>query len=114
MEDVIQECISKFPPDSTENFANEPNAEIGMRDTASIDVPIKKDPMEDVCQESLSKPLPNEPENFANVKLARQNLDISGEIGSKQLDEFDIPEVKTCDDKKVPNEPEEPPKVESK
>ena len=107
MEEVGQENLKKLPPDTNESCANDAAMEICTRDTASIDVPIKKDPMEDVCQESLSKPLPNEPENFANDELARQKLDSSSEIGSKQLDEFASSEVK----KKVPDEP---PKEESK
>jgi hypothetical protein len=101
LEGVTQESLSKLPPDATENLSNEPIVEICTRDTASIGVPIKKNPMEDVAQESLSKPLPNEPENFANDKRARQKLKSSSESGSKQLDKFYIPEVKTCGEKKV-------------
>jgi hypothetical protein len=42
MEDAIQETISIFPPDSTENFANDSAMEIGTRKTASIDLPEKE------------------------------------------------------------------------
>ena len=93
--------MSQLLPDSTENFTNEPTAEICMKNTASIDVTIKKHPMEDVGQESLSKPLPNEPENLANGKLTRQNLDFSRDNGSKKLNEIASAEVKTCGKKKL-------------
>ena len=84
MDEVVHESLSKLPPDTTENDANGAAMEISSRVTASfevstkkapedrvvaaneepasMDVPIKKDPMEDVDQESLSKHLPNKPD----------------------------------------------------
>ena len=44
VEDVGQENLNKLPPETTENFANEPAVDICIRDTANIDVPTKKDP----------------------------------------------------------------------
>ena len=52
---------------------------------------------------SLSNPLTNKPENFANEELARQKLDFSCEIGSKQLDKF----ASYGGEEKVPDEPPE-------
>jgi hypothetical protein len=80
-----------FPPDSTEDGANEPAAvEICTRVTASIGVSIKKEPDNGVVA--------------ADDELAMQMLDSSSESGSKQLNEFDSTKVK----KKVPDVPEEP------
>ena len=49
----------------------------------------------------LWKMLAREPENFANEERARQKLDSSSKIGSKQLDEFASSEG----EEKVPDEP---------
>ena len=70
----IQENLSKLPPDAKENLADKPAVEICTRDTASPNMPIKKDPVERVGQESWRKPLPNEPGDgtvLANEELAR-------------------------------------------
>ena len=49
MEDVGQESLCKSMPNKPENFTNEPaTVEICRRDTASIDVPTKKDPVDGV------------------------------------------------------------------
>ena len=41
----------------------------------------------------------------ANDELARKRLNSTSKIGSKQLDEFDSAEVKTCGKEKAPDEP---------
>jgi hypothetical protein len=88
----MHESLSKFPPDTTEDCPNEPDAvEISTRDTASVELLIKKAPGDEGVA--------------ANDELARQRLNSTSKIGSKQLDEFDSAEVKTCSKKKAPDEP---------
>ena len=85
VEDVGQESLNKLPPDTTENFANEPAVEavreICMRDTASIDVLTKKNPEYGVVA--------------ANDELARLKLDSSSDNGSEQINEFSSLEMNT-------------------
>jgi hypothetical protein len=132
MDDFVPKSIRKLPPDTNKNYAYGAAMEICSRVTASIGVSNKKDPddgrvaadevtaektrfhgsnekSDEPMQESLSKLPPDSTENIANDEHARQKLDSSSENGSKQLDKFDSTKVK----KKVPDEPEEPPREES-
>ena len=72
-----------------------------MRDTASIDVPIKKDPME------VTNNTPEDEVVAANEQLARQKLNYSSEIGPEQINEFASSEGEE-------EVPEEPPEEENK
>ena len=82
----MQESLSKLPPDAKENLTDRPAVEICTRDTASSNIPLKKNPVERIGQEHWSKPLLNEPDDGAvvnNEELARQKLSVSSRIGSK-------------------------------
>ena len=88
----IQENLSKLPPNAKENLADKPAVKICTRDTASSNMPFKKDPLESECQEHWSKPLLNEPDDGAvvtNEELARLKLYVPSRIGSIQINELD-------------------------
>ena len=81
---------------------------ICTKDTASSNMPIKKDPVESVGQESWTKPQPAEPDDGAVLSpedLARQKLDVSSEFESKQASEPNGTKVKTDAEQQVPEEP---------
>ena len=104
----MRRCKRTFPPDTKENLADKPVVGICTRDAASSNALFKKDPVESVGQESWSKPLPTEPDDgavLANEELARQELNVSSRIDSKQINESDSTEVKTDAKQKIPEEP---------
>ena len=104
----MQESLSKLSPDAKENLADNSVVEICTRDTGSLKMPLKKNPVESVGQECWTKPLPTEPDNgavLANEDPAPQKSNPSDEFDPKQINEFNSTEVKTDAKQKIPEEP---------